>query len=299
MIVITGPTATGKTNLAVNLASKINGEIISADSRQVYKNMNIGTGKDLDEYNINGLKINYHLIDIVEPGYEYNVFEFQNDFINSYNEIISKNKKPILCGGTGLYIESIIKGYRLINVPENIELRNDLEKQSKEELISILTSYKKIHNTTDITDINRLIRAIEIEKYNAENKAIKNDFPVINPIIFAIDLDREIIKNKIYKRLDFRLKNGMIEEVQMLLNSGVSADKLKFYGLEYKFVTQFILKEISYNELLNNLNIAIRQFAKRQMTWFRKMEKNGVIINWIDGLMTLDEKLSFICNKIN
>lgn len=291
MITILGPTATGKTSFAVYVASQLNGEIISADSRQVYRGMDIGTGKDLSEYEVDGLQIPYHLIDIVDPGYEYNVFEFQQDFLKAYETIEAKGKFPILCGGTGMYIESVLKGYKLINVPVNEELREDLTIKSDEELEDLLLSFKAIHNTTDTTDRDRLMRAIEIQTYYDEHPDLDTHFPQIETKIVGINFDRRVVRSRITERLDERLKGGMIEEVQSLLDQGVSEEVLKFYGLEYRFVTQYIKGEIAYNELFRRLETAIHQFSKRQMTWFRRMEKQGFEIHWVDGNLSHEQKM--------
>ncbi len=299
LIVILGCTATGKTKLATHLAYQQNGEIISADSRQVYKGMDVGTGKDLADFEIEEHSIPYHLIDIKQAGEEYNVFEFQKDFLRVYENVTKRQKLPILCGGTGLYLESVLKGYRFVQVPENTELRNELEKQSTEELVEILSRYKTLHNTTDSIHRKRTIRAIEVAKFEQENEALIRDFPKINSTIFGIQFERAEIKKRITERLKYRLKHeGMIEEVEGLLDNGVSADKLKFYGLEYKLITQYLLGEIDRNDMFNKLNVAIHQFAKRQATWFRKMERNGFDINWIDGNLPIDKKLEYITQKL-
>lgn len=298
MITILGPTATGKTSLAAHLASLVNGEIISADSRQVYRGMDIGTGKDLEDYIIEGKQIPYHLVDIVDPGYEYNVFEFQRDFLEAHTKIDEKGSIPILCGGTGLYIESVLKGYKLINVPNNESLREDLELKEDAELIEILASFKNLHNTTDSSERERLIRAIEIQKYYDEHPEIDTHFPEIDTKIFGIDYDRRVVRMRITERLEERLKTGMIDEVQGLLNSGVKPEQLTFYGLEYKWVTDYLEGKLAYNEMFRRLNTAIHQFSKRQMTWFRRMEKQGFEINWIDGNLGLYEKIAFILNKL-
>lgn len=294
MITILGPTATGKTDLSAHIADKLNGEIISADSRQVYKGMDIGTGKDLDDYIVNKKIIPYHLIDIVEPGYEYNVYEYQRDFLRAYKNIIAKKKLPVLCGGTGMYIEAILKGYKIFYVPENKSLRQDLENKNEQYLIRMLSSSRSLHNITDIKDRNRLIRAIEIQQYYAGHPEPERKFPEIKAIIFGIHFERNIIRARITERLKTRLEKGMIMEVENLLNKGITSEQLKFYGLEYKFITQYILGELSYNEMFRLLNIAIHQFAKRQMTWFRRMEKNGFEINWIDGELDISEKMELI-----
>jgi tRNA dimethylallyltransferase len=291
MITVLGPTATGKTGFAVYLASQLNGEIISADSRQVYKGMDIGTGKDLEEYQLNGQHIPHHLIDIVEPGYEYNVFEFQKDFLKAYQKIEQNNSFPILCGGTGMYIESVLKGYKLINVPKDEVLREELVLKSDDELEEVLSNYKALHNTTDTTDRDRLIRAIEIQKYYDEHPDLDISFPKINTVLVGIEFDRRVIRTRITERLEQRLEIGMIEEVKDLLKGGVSPEMLKFYGLEYRFITQYIEEEISYNEMFRRLETAIHQFAKRQMTWFRRMEKQGFEIHWMSGNLSHEEKM--------
>lgn len=294
MIVILGPTACGKTRLAVHLAQQINGEIISADSRQVYRGMDIGTGKDIQEYTINGEKIPYHLIDIVDPGYEYSVFEFQNDFYNAYHKIIETGKMPILCGGTGLYIDSVVKSYPLIKVPVNDGLRALLETKEMEDLTEMLNSFRTVHNTTDTNDKERLIRAIEIETYINENpdKVVKP--PVISFTIFGLNPGREIVRERITNRLIQRLHEGMISEVEQLVSNGVTHSSLQFYGLEYKYISLYIEGKMDYKTMLEKLNIAIHQFAKRQMTWFRRMEKNGTIIHWLDADACLDENVKRI-----
>ena len=284
MLTILGPTACGKTRLAVLLASKLNGEIISADSRQVYRGMDIGTGKDLSEYNSNGIIIPHHLIDIVDAGYKYNVFEYQKDFIETYNDILLRNKQPILCGGTGLYLESVLRNYDLIPVPENPELRKELEKKTLDELKEILIKYKQPHNKTDFDTVKRAARAIEIEVYYQENPEKRRSFPKINSIVFGLDLDREERRRRISARLKARIDEGMIEEVAGILESGVSAEDLIYYGLEYKYVTMHLTGQLTLDEMIGQLEIAIHQFAKRQMTWFRGMEKRGVKINWLNAM---------------
>ncbi|MCF8299216.1 MAG: tRNA (adenosine(37)-N6)-dimethylallyltransferase MiaA [Saprospiraceae bacterium] len=297
MISILGPTATGKTQLAAQIANKLNAEIISADSRQVYKGMDIGTGKDLSDYIVEGKTIPFHLIDIVEPGYEYNVYEFQKDFLNVYDDITSRGKEVVLCGGTGMYIEAVLRGYKLINVPDNIRLRNELSAFSDEELIKTLKSFKSIHNITDTNDRKRLIRAIEIQTYYAKHPELERDYPKFNNTIFGIKFEREEIRKRITQRLKNRLeKEDMLKEINNLLNKGVTPEQLKFYGLEYKFLTQYVIGEICFDEMFKLLNTAIHQFAKRQMTWFRRMEKNGFEINWIDGNLSMENKLEYIIN---
>jgi tRNA dimethylallyltransferase len=292
LITILGPTATGKTSLAANLSAILNAEIISADSRQVYRGMDIGTGKDLEDYNIGEQVIPYHLIDIVDAGYEYNVFEYQKDFYKVFNEIRSRKKLPILCGGSGMYIESILNGYKLIQVPENKILRDQYKNTKTEELIKILSSYGSLHNISDTSDRKRLIRAIEIQEFKITNKDVQTKLPAINNIIFGIDLERDEVRSRITKRLKARLSEGMIEEVKTLLKKGLTSEQLKFYGLEYKYLTAYINNELSYDEMFRQLNTAIHQFAKRQMTWFRRMEKKGFKINWIDGKLNLEAKIN-------
>lgn len=298
MITILGPTATGKTTLAAHLANLIHGEVISADSRQVYRGMDIGTGKDIEEYTVNGNKIPYHLVDIVEPGYEFNVYEFQKNFLEAYSAIDKKGSIPILCGGTGMYIESVLKGYKLIDVPRNDLLREELELKDEMELVELLETYKTLHNTTDTSERERLVRAIEIQKYYDDNPDIDTHFPNIETKIFGIDFDRRVVRMRITERLEERLQNGMIEEVKGLLDSGIKPEQLTFYGLEYKWVTDYLEEKIAYNEMFRRLNTAIHQFSKRQMTWFRRMEKQGFEINWIDGNLSLEDKISFILQNL-
>jgi tRNA dimethylallyltransferase len=299
LTVILGCTATGKTNVAVNLANQINGEVISADSRQVYRGMDVGTGKDISEFTVDGNEVPHHLIDIVDAGEEYNVFNYQRDFLKAYEGIQKRKTNAILCGGTGMYLESVLKGYRLLEIPNNEELRKSLENKTDEELLAELMALKKLHNTTDSIERHRLVRSMEIAVFEKDNKKVINDYPKIESQIFGINFEREIIKERITKRLKHRLKHeGMIEEVEGLIASGVDPERLKFYGLEYKLITQFLLKEIDRPAMFNQLNIAIHQFSKRQATWFRKMERNGFDINWIDGGMPLQEKVELIKAKI-
>ena len=290
LITVLGPTATGKTKLAVQLAAKLDGEIISADSRQVYRGMDIGTGKDLEEYDLNGKQIPYHLVDIADPGTEYNVYAFQEDFLNAYNAIRKRKKQPVLCGGTGLYLDSVLKGYRMVHVPENSVLRESLSGKPLDELVQLLQSFGPLHNTTDTTDRDRCIRAIEIREYEKEHPE-KEPFPEIYSLNIGIKLERQEVRDRVTRRLKVRLENGMIEEIQGLLNAGLKPDQLRFYGLEYRFVTDYITGHISYDELFRQLNIAIHQFSKRQMTWFRRMEKQGIQIHWLDGLLSDEEKV--------
>lgn len=296
LITILGPTACGKTHFAACLSEKIGGEIISADSRQVYKKMNLGTGKDYEDYLVNGIRIPYHLVDILEPGEEYNVFEYQKDFRNAFNEIKYRGNIPILCGGTGLYIDAVTKGYRLLPVPPDNILRKELKSKSLEELTQILRKYKKLHNTTDIDTKKRAIRAIEIEMYHQQHPEKNSLFPDLNTILIGIKYERDIIRSRITDRLINRLKKGMIEEVKTLLSEGLKPEQLIYYGLEYKYITLYLTGEIDYNEMFSRLNIAIHQFAKRQMTWFRKMEKEGSVIHWLDEHKPFESRLQTAIN---
>jgi tRNA dimethylallyltransferase len=299
LITILGPTASGKTPLAAALADRLGTEIISGDSRQVYRRMDLGTGKDLVDYTVEGRQVPYHLIDIVEPGYKYNVFEYQRDFLKAYQEITAKNKLPILCGGTGMYIESVLKGYRLLPVPENPELRASLEGKSLEELTGILEGYKKLHNSTDVDTAKRAIRAIEIEEYYKQQPAEYREFPSLKSLIIGVDIDRELRREKITRRLKQRLDEGMVEEVRGLLAEGIDPENLIYYGLEYKFLTQYAIGELTFDEMFHQLETAIHQFAKRQMTWFRGMERRGFTIHWLDATLPMEEKIEHITNLIN
>jgi tRNA dimethylallyltransferase len=299
LITILGPTASGKTPLATALADRLGTEIISGDSRQVYRRMDLGTGKDLADYTIEGRSVPYHLIDIVEPGYKYNVFEYQRDFLKAYESIVDKGKLPILCGGTGMYLESVLKGYRLLPVPENPELRASLEGKSLQELTLILEGYKKLHNSTDVDTAKRAIRAIEIEEYYKQQPPEYREFPALKSLIVGVDIDRELRREKITRRLKQRLDEGMVEEVRGLLAEGISAESLIYYGLEYKFLTQYAIGELTYEEMFHQLETAIHQFAKRQMTWFRGMERRGFVIHWLDATLPMEEKVERIINLIN
>ena len=294
MVTILGPTASGKTEVAANLAYMLGGEVISADSRQIYRNMDIGTGKDIEEYRINDHNIPYHLIDIAEAGYQYNVFEYQRDFLKVYQALKGKGSFPVMCGGSGMYLEAILKGYRLIQVPINEERRAELQLLPLDSLKEILTHYKSIHNTSDIENSKRAIRAIEIEEFCRIHPETDLSFPEINSLIVGISIEREVRRRKITARLHQRLNNGMIDEVQKLLNSGIKPDDLTYYGLEYKYITNYLLGYLTYEQLVTDLNTAIHQFAKRQMTWFRKMEREGFKIRWLDGELTVDEKTAKI-----
>ncbi len=299
LITILGPTASGKTPLAAALAYDLQTEIISADSRQIYRGMDLGTGKDLADYTVNGTVIPYHLIDIAEPGYKYNVFEFQRDFLVAYQAISEKGMCPILCGGTGMYIESVLKGYRLLPVPENPELRASLSDKSLEELTRILSGYKKLHNSTDVDTVKRAIRAIEIEEYYRNTPIEERDFPSLKSLIIGLQIDRELRREKITRRLRQRLDEGMVEEVKNLLLQGVSAESLIYYGLEYKYLTLYVTGQLSYEEMFGELETAIHQFAKRQMTWFRGMERRGMQIHWLEATLPTDEKVKRIKELLN
>ncbi len=299
LVTILGPTASGKTEVAVNLAHEIGGEIISADSRQVYRNMNLGTGKDLDEYNISGQIVPYHLIDIVNAGYQYNVYQYQQDFLKIYLDLKQRHVFPIVCGGSGMYIESVLKGYRLIQVPINDSRRIELQKLSIEQLADILRGYKILNNTSDIENKRRAIRAIEIEEYRIAHPEENFSFPSINSLIIGIKFDRNSRRQRITSRLKERLKNGMVEEVQLLLESGLKPEDVIYYGLEYKYITLYVTGEITYEEMENSLNTAIHQFAKRQMTWFRKMEREGFSIHWLDGYLPMKEKIEKILSLLD
>ncbi|HJX71647.1 MAG TPA: tRNA (adenosine(37)-N6)-dimethylallyltransferase MiaA [Bacteroidales bacterium] len=291
LITILGPTACGKTHFAACLSERTGGEIISADSRQVYKRMNLGTGKDYNDYRVNGKIIPCHLIDILEPGERYNVFEYQKDFLTTFNEIRKRGNLPVLCGGTGMYIDAVTRRYKLLPVPPDKMLRKELESKSLDELARILQQYKKLHNKTDIDTKKRAIRAIEIEEFHLHRPEINSVFPKLANIFIGIKYKREIIRKRITERLHARLKSGMIDEVEALLSEGLKPEELIYYGLEYKYITLYLTKEIEYDEMVIRLNIAIHQFAKRQMTWFRKMEKEGSEIYWLDETLPFEERL--------
>ncbi len=310
MITILGPTASGKTPLAAALAQRVGGEIISADSRQVYRRMDIGTGKDLADYWVMGdgqqvmadtnhqppTPITYHLIDICEPGTKYNLFQYQQDFFDAYQDIQGRGAVPILCGGTGLYIEAVLKGYKLSPVPQNQALRDSLDGMSLAELTEILAELKArtgsvMHNKTDVDSCQRAIRAIEIETYNLEHPVPRRELPSVESLIIGVHIDRDARREKITRRLKARLQEGMIDEVKGLLAEGIPPEDLIYYGLEYKFVTEYIIGKTTYDEMFQRLEIAIHQFAKRQMTWFRGMERRGFTIHWIDALQPMEEKV--------
>ena len=300
MLTILGPTASGKTTVAAHAAQRIDGEIISADSRQIYRGMDLGTGKDYEDYEIDGKIIPYHLIDIVDAGFEYNVYLYTNDFLKAFQDITTRGKFPVLCGGSGLYIEAVLNNYQLIQVPKNIGLRKELEDKNLPELVEILSSYKAdLHNSTDTENRRRAIRAIEIEVYLKHHPDLDNEIPEINSLVVGVKYDRENRRKRITERLKQRLENGMLDEVQRLLERGLTPEQLTYYGLEYKYLTLHQIGEMSYDEMFAKLEIAIHQFAKRQMTWFRRMEKNGTPIHWLDGFMPLEEKITRIEELFN
>lgn len=298
LIAILGPTASGKTPFAAALAAELDTEIISADSRQIYRSMDLGTGKDIADYTVNGKQIPYHLIDIADPGYKYNVFEYQRDFLTAYETIKQKGRLPVLCGGTGMYLESVLKGYKLLPVPENQELRERLADKSLEELTGILAGYKSLHNSTDVDTAKRAIRAIEIEEYYAHTPVDERAFPQLHSLIIGVDIDRELRREKITRRLRQRLEEGMVDEVRRLIDQGIPPDDLIYYGLEYKYLTLHVIGRLSYEEMFGQLEIAIHQFAKRQMTWFRGMERRGFTIHWIDARWPMEEKIDFVKSKL-
>lgn len=293
LIAILGPTASGKTPFAAALAARIDTEIISADSRQVYRGMDLGTGKDIADYTVDGKQIPYHLIDIADAGSKYNVFEYQRDFLQSFQSIQAKGKLPIACGGTGLYLEAVLKGYRLLPVPENPELRARLAGKSLQELTALLQGYKTLHNSTDVDNAKRAIRAIEIEEYYLHAPIEERSFPRLNSLIVGIDIDRELRREKITRRLRQRLDEGMVDEVHRLIAQGIEPEDLIYYGLEYKYLTLYVTGKLTYDEMFNGLETAIHQFAKRQMTWFRGMERRGFTIHWMNAQWSMEEKIAF------
>jgi tRNA dimethylallyltransferase len=299
LVTILGPTACGKTTLAVALADRLRTTIISADSRQVYRSMDLGTGKDLSEYTIDGRKVPYRLIDIVDAGYKYNVFEYQRDFLKAYEELRAEGQLPVLCGGTGMYLESVLRGYRLVEVPENKVLRESLADKSLDELTEILRGYKQLHNTTDVDTCKRAIRAIEIEEFYRENAVNIREFPEIKSLTIGLDVSRELRRERISRRLRERLEQGMVDEVKGILATGVASEDLIYYGLEYKYLTMYVIGQLTYDEMVSQLEIAIHQFAKRQMTYFRGMERRGVPIYWIDAELPTEEKVKHICNLLS
>ena len=294
LITIIGPTASGKTALAAALAARLDTEIISADSRELYREMDIGTGKDLADYVVDGKQIPYHLIDICDPGYKYNVFEYQHDFFKVFAGLRERGKLPILCGGTGLYVEAVLKGYKLLDVPPNPALRERLSGKSLAELETILARYKVLHNKTDVDSAQRAIRAIEIEEFYRTQEPDVREFGPLNSLIVGVDIDRELRREKISKRLRARLDEGMVDEVRGILATGVSPEDLIYYGLEYKFLTLYIIGKLTYEEMVGQLEIAIHQFAKRQMTWFRGMERRGCTIHWLEATLPMADKVAQI-----
>ena len=294
LITILGPTASGKTALAAALAARLDTEIISADSRQLYRGMDIGTGKDLADYVVDGKSIPYHLIDICDPGYKYNVFEYQHDFFRVFTSLRERGLLPILCGGTGLYIEAVLKGYKLLDVPPNPALRERLSGKSLAELEMLLASYKVLHNKTDVDSVQRAIRAIEIEEFYRTQAPDVREYAPLHSLIVGVNIDRELRREKISKRLRTRLDEGMVDEVRRILSNGVAPEDLIYYGLEYKFLTLYVIGRLTYEEMVSQLEIAIHQFAKRQMTWFRGMERRGCTIHWLDATLPMADKVDQI-----
>ena len=298
LICVLGPTAVGKTRFAALLSARLNGEIISADSRQVYRGMDIATGKDYDDYIVDGKVVPVHLVDIADPGYEYNVYEYQNDFISTFNEITSRKKMPVLCGGSGLYLEAVLKGYKLIQVPVDRDRRKQFEQMSDEELADLLASFKELHNISDTSSRKRLVRAVEIAEYYQANPSKSSGYPDLTPLVIGLSADRDLRRQRITERLKFRLENGMIDEAKKLIEQGLSYEKMIYYGLEYKYLAFYLKGDISYDEMFTQLNTAIHRFAKRQMTWFRRMEREGINIKWIDSGSPDDEKLILALNLL-
>jgi tRNA dimethylallyltransferase len=299
MITILGPTASGKTTLAALAASRLNGEVISADSRQVYRGMNLGTGKDYGDYTVDGKQVPFHLIDIVDPGVEYSVYDYQRDFLKAYRAVLSRGRMPVLCGGTGLYLESVLDRYRLLQVPANPRRRAYFETLSDDELVALLASYTAPHNVSDTSDRKRLMRALEIQEFYRSHPQSPPPLPAIDSVIFGISFPRHVTRARITERLRKRLDAGMVEEVRHLLSGGLPPQKLIYYGLEYKYITRYIFGELSYDAMFEQLNTAIHQFAKRQMTWFHRMERHGHEINWIDGTLEDEKKMAFILERMN
>ena len=299
IVVITGPTATGKTRLAALVADRLGGEVISADSRQVYRGMDIGTGKDLSDYIVDGRRVPVHMVDIVDAGYRYNVYEYQRDFLRVFEDMSARDVFPVVCGGSGMYVDSIVSGYRLVKVPVNAPLRALLAERSLDELTVMLSHYKNLHNKTDVDTVKRAIRAIEIADYYANHPVDETPFPVRNPLVMALFVDRETRRQRISDRLRARLDEGMIEEVQRLLAGGIHPDDLIYYGLEYKYITLYLTNRLTRDEMIQKLEVEIHRFAKRQMTWFRGMERRGITINWIDGNMSDLEKTDHIIARLH
>lgn len=299
LLTITGPTACGKTSLAAELAYQLGGEIISADSRQVFRGMDIGTGKDLADYHLHGTDIPYHLIDIHEAGYEYNVYQFQNDFIRAYGDIVSRGRQPILCGGTGMYIEAVVSGYQLADAPVDPDFRKRMEVYSDEQLTERLASYIKLHNHTDTEDRDRLLRALEIQEYHRQHPDRYPHMPEVEHCIVCVTYPRAVVIERIGVRLRQRLEEGMVDEVRRLLDAGVPETRLLRYGLEYKHLTRYLKGECRYDEMYENLYTDIRRFAKRQMTWFRRMERQGIPLHWLDGTLPFEEKVAQVLKLFN
>jgi tRNA dimethylallyltransferase len=298
ILVITGPTATGKTRLAAMVADRMGGEVISADSRQVYRGMDIGTGKDLSDYTVDGRRVPVHMVDIVDAGYRYNVFEYQRDFLKVFEDLSARGVFPVVCGGSGMYVDSIVSGYRLVQVPVNAPLRALLAGRSLAELTEILSQYKSLHNKTDVDTVKRAVRAIEIADWYVHHPVDETPFPVKNPLVTAVFVDRETRRQRISDRLRTRLEEGMIEEVQRLLAGGIHPDDLIYYGLEYKYITLYLMNRLTRDEMVQKLEVEIHRFAKRQMTWFRGMERRGIVINWIDGNRGEEEKVNSIISGL-
>lgn len=299
LITLLGPTACGKTTLAVALAHRLGTGVISADSRQVYRRMDLGTGKDMADYTLaDGQTVPSYLIDIAEPGYKYNVYEFQRDFLQVYETLRARGETPVLCGGTGMYIEAVLRGFRLVSVPVNEPLRHELEGKTLDELTEILKRYKTLHNTSDVDTVKRAVRGIEIEEYYATHPAEEGEFPKINSLVIGLDVERDVRRERISRRLRQRLDEGMVDEVRRLLDEGIPAEDLIYYGLEYKYLTQYATGVFTYDEMVSQLEIAIHQFAKRQMTWFRGMERRGIPIQWIDSSLSTEEKVNEIMNRL-
>ena len=297
LVTILGPTATGKTALAAEVAYRLGGEIISADSRQVFRGMDIGTGKDLADYHVHDTNIPYHVIDICSPAEEYNAYRFMGDFTAAYNDIVSRGRVPLMCGGTGMYLDAVIRGYQLPEAPVDPEFRRAMEQYSDEELTERLASYINLHNHTDTETRERLLRALEIAEYGRQHPADYRRLPTMRHLVFGIKFPREVIIERIGLRLRQRLDEGMVDEVKTILDSGVSAERLMRFGLEYRHCTRYLLGQCTMDELYRDLYTDIRRFAKRQMTWFRRMERNGVDIQWIDGTLPLDEKASIVVSR--
>lgn len=299
LITLLGPTACGKTTLAVALAHRLGTGVISADSRQVYRRMDLGTGKDMADYTLaDGQTVPSYLIDIAEPGYKYNVYEFQRDFLQVYETLRARGETPVLCGGTGMYIEAVLRGFRLVSVPVNEPLRHELDGKTLDELTEILKRYKTLHNTSDVDTVKRAVRGIEIEEYYATHPAEEGEFPKINSLVIGLDVERDVRRERISRRLRQRLDEGMVDEVRRLLDEGIPAEDLIYYGLEYKYLTQYVTGVFTYDEMVSQLEIAIHQFAKRQMTWFRGMERRGIPIQWIDSSLSTEEKVNEIMNRL-